>query len=178
MFNQYRETVSTALRAVSGEKISEAARILSMAKSQHSSVYIIGNGGSAATAMHLANDLVKVCRINAVGLPAMFPMVTAFGNDEGWENMYSHALRAMVLPQDILFAISCSGNSPNVVESVKVFKEINVPSLKTVVLTGADVNCKLARLIPTVMIYVPYKDIRVQEDCHAVICHAILDEIG
>lgn len=178
MFRSYSQSVSTALSGVSEEKVKEAAGILSRAKSQNANVYLLGNGGSAATAMHFANDLTKACGVRAIALPSLVPTMTAYGNDDGWENMYAHTLRAMLLPQDVVIALSCSGNSPNIVEAVRLVKEINLPSLKTIVLTGADVNCQLAKLIPTVIIYVPFKDVRMQEDCHMVICHSITESVG
>lgn len=177
MFNTYRLSVVTALNAVSEEKVKEMVGILSRVKSQNANVYILGNGGSAATAMHFANDLTKVCGIRAVALPALISTITAYGNDDGWDQMYAHYLRAVLLPQDVVIGISCSGNSPNVVEAVKMAKDIHLPAVKTIIFTGADVNCQLAKLIPNVVVYVPYRDIRVQEDCHMVICHAIIEAL-
>lgn len=177
LFNTYRESLSLALRAVSGEKVQEMASILSRAKSQKANVYICGNGGSAATSLHFAVDLLKVCGVHAVALPGMVPTITAYGNDHGWENMYADALGRLLLPQDVVVGISCSGNSSNVVNAIKAAKEINLPQIRTIVLTGADVNCQLEKLIPNVIVYVPYKDIRIQEDCHNAICHAVLEMI-
>lgn len=178
MFRRYSLNVTTALSGVSEDKVKEAAGILSRAKGQNANVYVLGNGGSAATAMHFANDLTKVCGIRAIALPSLVPTLTAYGNDNGWEKMYADLLKAMLLPQDVVVALSCSGNSPNVVEAVRLSKEINLPSVKTIVLTGADVNCQLSKLVPNVVIYVPFRDIRVQEDCHMVICHAITESLG
>lgn len=178
MFKQYSMDVITALATVSQEKVNEVAQILQRVRSQNAMVYLMGNGGSAATASHFANDLVKSCGIRAMALNDHMPTVSAYGNDDGWENMYAHYLRAVLLPQDAVFGISCSGNSKNVVEGMKMAKDIHLPSLKTVALTGADVHCELSKLILDAVVYVPFKDIRVQEDCHMVICHAITDMLG
>lgn len=177
MFNHYKMSLITALNSVSEGKVTECVRVLERARSQNATVYIVGNGGSAATAMHFANDLTKVGKIRAVAVPGLVPVVTAYGNDEGWDKMYARYLCAVLLAQDVVIGISCSGNSPNVVEAVKVAKEIHLPAVKTLVLTGADVNCQLAKLIPNVMVYVPFRDIRVQEDCHMAICHAITEAL-
>lgn len=176
-FKNYREDVSTALRSISPERVAEAAAILRRAKFQNASVYIIGNGGSSATASHFAGDLLKVCGIRAVALTDLSPTVLAYGNDNGWEEMFAGPLRRYLLPQDVVIGISCGGNSPNVVTAIRMVKDITMPSLKTIVITGADIYCELAKCIPDVVIYVPFRDIRVQEDCHLAICHALVSEL-
>lgn len=174
MFRTYREDVIAALKAISVDKVCEAINILRRAQFQNANVYIVGNGGSAATASHFANDLVKMCGIRALALSDFSPTILAYGNDNGWDRMFSDPLKTMLLPQDVLVCISCSGNSPNVVEALRMAKDINLPSIKTIVLTGHDLNCQLEKLIPDAIIYVPFRNIRVQEDCHLAICHAIV----
>jgi D-sedoheptulose 7-phosphate isomerase len=173
VWKQYQLDVQAALDGISGEKVREAVEILRRAKFHNSNIWIIGNGGSAATASHFANDLLKMAGLRAVALTDMVPTITAYGNDEGWENMFAHALEKLLLPQDVVISISCSGNSKNVVEAVRMVRSHRLPALRTIVVTGADVNCQVAALQPDVIVYVPFKDIRVQEDCHLVICHAI-----
>jgi len=173
-FNQYANDVQNALRSISEDRVFDAVGVLRRAQFRNSSVYIIGNGGSAATASHLANDLLKMARVRAFALPDFAPTITAYGNDEGWEkSMYASPLRRLLKSEDVLVCISCSGNSMNIVESIRLAKEHALPYLKTILLTGADVNSVAVKLQPDVVIYVPFKDIRVQEDCHLVICHAI-----
>ena len=173
VFQQYQLDVTAALASISGEKVRDAMEILRRAKFQKANVWIIGNGGSAATASHFANDLLKMAGIRALALVDLVPTITAYGNDGGWENMYTHPLERLLLPQDVLVCISCSGNSANVVEALRMVKSHTLPALKTIVMTGADVNSAVAQLQPDIIVYVPFKDIRVQEDCHLVICHAI-----
>lgn len=173
MFNQYALDVATALRAINDERVREVVEILRKAKYQNANVWIVGNGGSLATASHLANDLLKMAGVHAISISDLIPTVTAFGNDEGWENMFATPLSKFLLPMDVLIAISCSGNSKNVVEAVRMVKTHRLAALRVVVLTGADMNSEISKLQPDVIVYVPFKDIRVQEDCHSVICHAI-----
>ena len=173
MFRTYREDVRTALLSVNPDQVQEAIIILRPAQFQNSTVYIIGNGGSAATSSHFANDLLKMCGIRAVSLTDLSPTVLAYGNDEGWEQMFAGPLNRLLLPQDVVIGISCSGNSPNVVTAIRMAKETILPFIRTIVLIGADANCQLAQCQPDALISVPFRDIRVQEDCHMVICHAI-----
>jgi D-sedoheptulose 7-phosphate isomerase len=173
MFETYRDDVIAALRAVHPPRVQELIGILSRAQAQNATVYILGNGGSAATASHFANDLVKMCGVRAVALTDLTPLVLAYGNDHGWDQMFALPLQKLLLPQDVVIGISCSGNSANVVNALRLAKEISLPAVKTAVLTGADVNCELARCVPHVIVFVPFRDIRVQEDVHLAICHAV-----
>jgi D-sedoheptulose 7-phosphate isomerase len=87
-------------------------------------IYLIGNGGSAATASHMAEDLAfgtrlrKGARIRAISLTDNQPYVMAAANDIGYESIFEEQLRNLMLPGDLLIAISASGNSPNVVKAV------------------------------------------------------------
>lgn len=174
-FIQYRTDVETALRGVPRMRVGEAEYILKSARNAKKAVYIMGNGGSAATASHFANDLVKMCGIRAYAIPDMLPLITAYGNDESWTRMYSAVLEKLIQPHDVVVAISCSGNSLNVVSAIQSAIDFGHPAalIKTIALIGADLECTLAKLNPDVLISVPFRDIRVQEDCHMVICHAI-----
>lgn len=173
MFETYRENVQTALRGMSKERVREAAELLRRVRFQNATVYLVGNGGSATTASHFANDLLKMGKIRAVALSDLTPAMLAYGNDRGWDNMFVDMLYPMVLPQDLLIAFSCSGNSPNIVKCIRFMREYNLPSLKTIAMIGADLDCDVAREKPDVLINVPFRDIRVQEDCHLIVCHTI-----
>jgi D-sedoheptulose 7-phosphate isomerase len=164
--------VETALRGVPITFVEEAVNILRQARVNERAVYIMGNGGSAATANHFANDLVKMCGMRAFSILDMTSLITAYGNDEGWENMFRETLTRLMRPQDVLISISCSGNSANVVEAARMVRDRNIVG-NSIALIGADRKCELAQLAD-VVIDVPFKDIRVQEDCHMMICHAIV----
>lgn len=87
-------------------------------------VYIIGNGGSASTANHFANDLVKVSHVRAVSLCANEAVLTAFANDCGYENVFVEQLRVFLKKGDLLITISGSGKSINIVKAVNYAREI------------------------------------------------------
>ncbi|KKS80888.1 MAG: Sugar isomerase (SIS) [Candidatus Woesebacteria bacterium GW2011_GWC1_43_10b] len=87
-------------------------------------VYIIGNGGSASTANHFANDLVKMCGIKAMSLCANEAVVMAYANDNGYENVFSDQLKVFLTKNDLLITISGSGTSKNIVKAVQVAKKI------------------------------------------------------
>lgn len=173
MFTQYRTDIETALRGISGESVQKVVSLLGSCRKQNAATYILGNGGSAATASHFANDLVKMCGIRAYSLPDMVSGVLAYGNDHGWENMFADLLGRILQPYDVVVGISCSGRSRNVVEALKLARDYNLPGLRTAGLIGANLACPLALVPPDALVSVPYKDIKVQEDCHLIICHSI-----
>lgn len=153
--------------------IEKAVQILRSARDRDASVWLVGNGGSAATASHFANDLVKVCRIRAISIPDQTPTVTAFGNDDGSENMFWGPVGALARGNDVLVAISCSGNSANVVEVAR-----HIPDNHLIILTGPSHNSRLVRVSAGAIIHAEDDDIKVQEDVHLAVCHAIVGELS
>ena len=87
-------------------------------------IYICGNGGSASTANHFANDLVKMCKIPAISLCANEAVVMAYANDDGYENVFVNQLKVFLEPEDILITISGSGTSKNIVKAQRYAKKI------------------------------------------------------
>ena len=167
----YFDEVAKAIASTSVERMGQAASLLERAGKFGQRVWIAGNGGSAATAMHFANDLQKMCGLDVLALPALVPTITAYGNDWGWDKMFSAAMKAFRVG-DILVAISCSGNSANVVEAAKAALGYDG---KLIVLTGTG---GILEKMPGVIISIPHKDIRAVEDAHSVICHALTGMIN
>ena len=130
-------------------------------------IYTMGNGGSAATALHFALDLHKAAGRNAVCLNGNMPLISAYANDDGYESIFSAQLKNAG-PFDAIIGISCSGNSLNVVRAIRQAKETK---MFTIGFTGSD-GGKLADEADYV-VKVPYEDIKVQEDAHMALCHAI-----
>lgn len=129
--------------------------------------YAIGNGGSAATASHFAADLVKAVGVRILSLD--IPTFTAWTNDEGRANGFSGPLsRLQYDDNEVLVAISTSGQSPNVIQAARNF------SGAVVVLTGPS-GGDLADS-PQVMVHIAVDSdvIEVVEDCHMAICHAVV----
>ena len=100
---------------------------------QANRVFLIGNGGSAANAIHIANDWVA-CGIDARPLPADIATLTAIANDFSYAEIYSKVIMAIGRAGDLLVALSGSGNSPNVVHGLGAAKD---RAMKTVLVTGA-----------------------------------------
>lgn len=165
-FNQASEAVTLVDR----DSILPIVDILSLVRKNGGHVWICGNGGSHSTASHFANDLIKQNRIKAVCLGDETSTMLAYGNDNGWENMFADAINARFEDGDCVFGISCSGNSENVIKALGVAENRGW----AVGLTGLSSGSKMAKMGLDGLVFVPVPDIRVQEDIHLLICHAIV----
>jgi len=133
-------------------------------------VYLFGNGGSHATASHFANDLIKMCRTRAVCIGDMASAMLAYGNDNGWLFMFSHPLQKMLRKGDGVIGISCSGDSENVLNALD---SAVGNSFISIGLTGNSELSRINKLDLHALVHARYPDIRVQEDLHMMVCHAV-----
>lgn len=172
-FPLYFDAVKEAIGKIPLVPLAHAARLLKNAANFRQRVWLVGNGGSATTAMHFANDLQKVCGIDALALPSLISTVTAYGNDEGWNRMFSLAMKHFSIG-NILVAISYSGTSQNVIEAAKHALECDG---KLIILTGSIWEGNTLGNMPGVVIPVENDDIKVVEDVHLAICHSLVGEI-
>lgn len=161
---------SGAMSRVDCQDVVKAVEILEKVRERNGFVWLVGNGGSGATASHFANDLQKVCGIRAMALVDLMPILTAYGNDEGWHKMFSRALEGYASPGDVVIVFSCSGYSGNAVEVAKEWDG------EMVIFTGADQDSKLIQESSAeAIIIVNDPQIMVQESVHLAVCHAIVD---
>ena len=130
-----------------------------------------GNGGSAADAQHLAAELVVRLRTERPGLAALAlttnpSVLTAAGNDYGFERIFSRQIESLVAKQDILVALSTSGNSPNVIRGVEAGR---ARAAYLVALTG-ETGGQLASKVH-LLLNVPSNDAQRIQECHITIGH-------
>jgi D-sedoheptulose 7-phosphate isomerase len=163
--------VTQGLSVLDRQEMEQAAALLRVVREWGGVAYLFGNGGSAATASHFANDLLKMAKLKAVCLSDAFPVVSAYGNDGGWENMYLDFLKTSFdYQKDCAVGITCSGNSENVVRAVEwVHKQAGL----ALVLTGDRKDSKIGGISGLTVVRALVPDIRVQEDLHSVVCHAL-----
>jgi D-sedoheptulose 7-phosphate isomerase len=170
----YMRQVDDAVQAIDLEQVGRAVEGLRKAREKFASVWIVGNGGSATTASHFANDLVKMAGVRAFSVPDIYAATLAYGNDEGWESMFEGTVNSLMLRDDVLVAISCSGESMNVIRTCLLFDEEHL-----IILTGNRTRSKLASIHEgATRIFVPHEDIRVQENVHLAVCHMIAGELA
>lgn len=172
--NDYIGREAEAICQVDSNAICQAVAVLKEVKKAGGRVYLAGNGGSAATASHFANDLRKVCRIDATALHENISAILAYGNDEGWPNMFSLAME-FFKKDDILIAISYSGASGNVINAAEKASRLEG---KTIVLTGPDSEINELFYFGCPAIRVDVEDIKIVEDLHLMICHAIVEALS
>ncbi|MBI3764400.1 MAG: SIS domain-containing protein [Chloroflexi bacterium] len=167
---QLEEVIHNTSRA----DITAVVDALEMAWREGRQIFLIGNGGSAATASHMMNDLCKLTiapgkpRVRALALTDNVPLMTAWGNDAAYDDIFVEPLLNFMRPGDLVIAISTSGNSPNVVKAVRVAKE---HGLKTIGFVG-DQGGKLAEMADLV-VRIPSPHIGQQEDGHMILDHVI-----
>jgi D-sedoheptulose 7-phosphate isomerase len=176
-YPSYLAYVTQALQSVQPQEVQNTIDLLWRAYQKGRRVFVIGNGGSAATASHLAQDLAKGTRrtlsqkkrIRALALTDSVPFLTAYGNDDGYEVVFEQQLRNHAQRGDVLIAISGSGNSPNILKAIAWAKR---NGLATLGITGFD-GGKLRRLAQH-KLHVPLNDMCTAESVHSVLLHYIV----
>lgn len=180
--DDYLQDIKTTIDQIPVGYIEEIIAILHTARIHRKQIFIMGNGGSASTASHFVCDLAKNTRRNGwpnfrvIGLTDNMALVTAYANDEGYENIFSHQLANLLQPGDIVIAISGSGNSKNVLEAVEF---ANIHGATTVGFTGLSGG--VLKSIAHKCLYVPNDHIDQVEDIHLMLEHMIcraLAEMG
>jgi D-sedoheptulose 7-phosphate isomerase len=137
-------------------------------------VYVIGNGGSAATASHFVCDLVKSTsvsgaeRFRAFALTDNIPLLTAWANDSAYERTFAEQVSALVDPGDVVIGVSASGNSPNIIAGLAAAV---ARGARTVGLLGFDGGA--ARSKVDIAVHIPCDDYGLVEAVHLAISHAI-----
>ena len=171
------EDVASLLRAVEPSSVALLLAELERARREDGVVYVCGNGGSAATAMHFCNDLLansakRDHAIRTMCLSSNTSTLMALANDTGYENVFVGQLHSLS-SRDVVFAISASGNSENCVRAIERARSIGASALSLVGFDGG----KLAQR-SDLHVHVPRHDYLAVEDVHAAICHAIARSLG
>lgn len=143
--------------------------ILSLEKSGGTLTFV-GNGGSAAIASHQATDFIRTCGIRAYA-PLDHSLLTCMSNDMGYENVFAHPLGILAKKEDILIAISSSGQSTNILKAAEAMRAKGCP---VITLSGFRPDNSLRKL-GDVNFYVPSESYRVVESAHLFICNCLLD---
>lgn len=144
---------------------------LHKAHEQGGTCYIIGNGGSAGIASHIANDCLKALGLRALTLTDS-NLVTCISNDLGYENVYSMPLKILMTKNDVLIAISSSGQSLNIIKAAQVARE---KEAKVVTLTGFLEDNPL-RAMGDFNIWLDSDQYGLVESGHFFILHTVIDQ--
>lgn len=171
----YLEYLTSVLKAIDTRAIGQFVETLLDARERGATIYFIGNGGSAATASHFANDIAIGTNsydkpFRAVSLTDNQAIITAVGNDFGYEEIFVRQLRLLGRKGDVVVAISASGNSPNLIRAFDYAKSVGI---KTVAITAFD-GGKMHQMADE-CVHVPTapKEYGPAEDAHMVLDHLV-----
>lgn len=172
---RYCEHLTEILKQIDPEAVAKVIELILQARAQDRNIFFIGNGGSAATASHFANDLAigsrtRLSPYRVISLTDNNAVMTAIANDFGYEHLFVKQLEAVYREGDLLVAISVSGNSPNVLNAVEYVKGRGGT---TIGLTGFG-GGKLKRMADHVL-HVPTQEGEYGpvEDIHMIFDHVI-----
>lgn len=166
--------VRRVLAQIPGEGMERVVEVILNAYDRGAHVYVVGNGGSAATASHFACDLSKATivegrrRLRVTSLTDNTALLTAWANDSCYEMVFAEQLRNLLDPGDVVIAISASGNSPNMLQAMRWARAFGATTVALVGFTGGSL-----RESADVAVHVPSHSYGVVEDCHLVLQHAI-----
>src|SRR5690349_8196475 len=167
--------LSVTIARESSGSIFEAALLITECLEVGGKVLFFGNGGSAADAQHLAAEFVgRFVRerdgLAAIALTTDSSILTAVGNDYGFDQIFARQIQALARPGDVAVAISTSGNSPNILEGVRAARKANA---KTIGLSGRDGGA-LAKEADLAITIASSNTARIQE-CHIGIGHLLCE---
>lgn len=170
----YLQEVSGTLTRLPVDQIEQMTEVLWNAYQENRAVYLFGNGGSAALASHCACDFGKGTvmngrrRFRVLALTDNVPLMTAWANDARYEDIFAEQLRSFLQPDDVAFAISGSGNSPNVLNALQAAQEMGAFTIGLTGYRGGKMKslCDLCVVIPS-------ENMQVIEDLHLSVTHSI-----
>jgi len=172
----YLTRLHAALATISAEQLAELSDRLYRAYQDGKQVFVLGNGGSASTASHMAADLAKntiganMRRFRIMSLNDNVPMMTALANDMGYHRLFSEQLMNLIRPGDVLVVISGSGNSPNVLRAIEYARG---QCAQIVGLLGFG-GGRAMELCDTAIV-VDSSDYGVIEDAHLILNHILVE---
>ena len=172
----YLTRLKLILDNIDSDVISDIVYLLEQTIVNKSRIYIIGNGGSSATASHMVNDLGaglrrrNIVNFDVESLANNSPVITAIANDIGYENVFFMQMKGLINPSDIVIAISCSGDSPNIIKAVDYAQDLGC---KIIGITGF--NGGHLKSISDISFHVdaPKNEYGLVEDTHMILDHIL-----
>jgi D-sedoheptulose 7-phosphate isomerase len=172
--NNYFAELEQMVQTISRTHLQQVLSLLEEAYHHGHRIFIMGNGGSAATASHFALDLAKntitpgAPRLKAISLTDHVPLITAWSNDTAYEHIFEEQLANLIEAGDVVIGISASGNSPNVIAAMRLAKQTRAA---TIGLLGAKGG--VLKTLVDAYILAPGQNIEQEEDAHLILAHVI-----
>ncbi|MBF0273265.1 MAG: SIS domain-containing protein [Magnetococcales bacterium] len=174
--SDYFAHLTRILQAIDTSQIARFIQTLRDARKREATIYFIGNGGSATTATHFANDLaIGLHRdmgkpFRAISLVDNQAILTAISNDHGYRDVFVKQLRALGRPGDVLVGISASGNSPNLLAAFTYARSVGI---HTVAITAFDGGALHPMADEGIHVPTGFKEYGPAEDAHLILDHLI-----
>lgn len=174
----YMQQVSEVLKRLPFALVDQVVDALWNAYCEDRTVFLFGNGGSAALASHCACDLGKGTimnghrRFRVLALTDNVPLMTAWANDASYADIFAEQLRGFLRKDDVVFAFSASGNSPNVLNALRLAQETGALTMGLTGFEGGKMKslCELCVVIPS-------ENMQVIEDLHLSVSHSIFTSL-
>lgn len=172
--DNYLSQLTAAIDAVDKSSVTAWIDRLAQARSDGATIFVAGNGGSAATASHFATDIGKGAsygkpqRFRVVALTDSMSTITAYANDVSFDAVFAEQLRNLGKPGDVLVTISGSGSSPNIIRVIEAAKEIG---MDVIALTGFQGGT--SGPLADIHVNVPSDHMGRIEDVHMALCHTV-----
>jgi D-sedoheptulose 7-phosphate isomerase len=174
-FHDYCDRLNETMKAANWPAIQELAKALRDAWRDGRRVFLCGNGGSAANAMHISNDFHygigkgRSPGLRVQALTANTSIMTCLANDEGYDAIFSRQLLVEGSAGDILVVFSGSGNSPNILRALEQAKELGMRSFAVLGYSGGK-----AKALADVPIHFAIDDMQISEDTQTIVGHMIM----
>jgi D-sedoheptulose 7-phosphate isomerase len=171
----YFSMLKGAIESTDRESINTVINLLLKAYEEKRQIFIMGNGGSAATASHFACDFNKGLsyekgkRFKVISLNDNLPILLAYANDVSYEDVFVEQLKNFFNPKDYVIGISGSGNSKNVVKAIEYANQNGGITIGFCGYSGGKL-----KQIAQYCIHVPINDMQISEDLHMILTHLIM----
>lgn len=171
--NSYIINLLETIKSIKVEEIEKVIQIIVNTRNTEKTIFLLGNGGSASTASHIASDINKGMRnekqiFRAIALTDNMATIMAYANDMSYEDVFIEQLKNFIKPNDVVIALSGSGNSKNVIKAVEY---ANKQDAITIGLTGYDGG--VLKKISKYSINANVDDMEMSEDIHLIVFHII-----
>jgi len=171
----YVDVLQEQLDTILPAEVEQWARALQKVWREGRQFFLCGNGGSAANAIHLANDFLygvspgEAPALRVMALPANSSVLTCLGNDIGYEAIFSQQLETLGQKGDLLMVFSGSGNSPNIVEALKTAKCLGIETYAILGFSGGE--CKA---LADHVLHFEIDDMQIAEDMQVIVGHMLM----
>jgi D-sedoheptulose 7-phosphate isomerase len=177
-YTAYFDKVASTLKKIDQDVLNNLVKVIMDCRDRGNTIYIFGNGGSAATASHVAGDFMKGIsyqlekRFRVICLSDNIPGTSAISNDLTYDEVFIEPLKSYMDKDDVVIGISGSGNSVNVIRAMEYARESGALTVAMVGYKGGKIKD-----IADIVVHVPVDDMEVAEDIHLIIFHAIKQNI-